>query len=85
MKNISTAKASSRSLKDLSSSKLSSLKKSEVWYQDPEDGNLWHGTHGVIVNTAALVEREFFYNIERVTAPGSSSKTKRNKAAVAYA
>ncbi len=83
MKNSSTAKAASRSPKSRSD-KLSSLKKTEVWYQDPEDGNLWHGTHGVIVNTAALVEREFFYNVERVTAPLKPGKGKRNTM-VAYA
>jgi hypothetical protein len=64
---------------------LNALKNTEVWYQDPEDGNLWHGTHGVIVNTAALVEREFFYNIERVAAPVKPNRRKRNSAAVVYA
>ena len=29
-------------------------KTSEVWYQDPENSDMWHGKHGVIVNTAAL-------------------------------
>jgi hypothetical protein len=64
---------------------LSTLKKSEVWYQDPEDSNLWHGTHGVIVNTAALVEREFFYNITRVVAPGTPSRGKRSSQSAVYA
>jgi hypothetical protein len=78
MKNVSTQKAAK-------GSKLNPLKNTEVWYQDPEDGNLWHGTHGVIVNTAALLEREFFYNIERVTAPVKSNSRKRNTINVAYA
>jgi hypothetical protein len=43
------------------------LKVSEVWYQDLENADLWHGKHGVIVNTAALNEREFFYDIIRIT------------------
>jgi hypothetical protein len=78
MKTNSTAKAAK-------SKDLSALKKTEVWYQDVEDGNLWHGTHGVIVNTAALVEREFFYNIERVSAPGKRGRGKRTSQSVVYA
>jgi hypothetical protein len=75
MKNTTATKANN----------LSALKNTEVWYQDPEDGNLWHGTHGVIVNTAALLEREFFYNIERVASPVKPTRGKRNTVAVAYA
>lgn len=44
------------------------FKVNEVWYQDPEDPDLWRGEHGVIVNTSALNEREFYYEIIRVTA-----------------
>jgi hypothetical protein len=78
MKNSITTKAAK-------SKDLNALKKSEVWYQDLEDGNLWHGTHGVIVNTAALVEREFFYNITRVAAPGKPSRGKRTSQPAVYA
>jgi hypothetical protein len=42
------------------------VKTTEVWYQDVEDSNLWFGEHGVIVNTVALEEREFYYDIIRV-------------------
>ena len=35
----------------------------EIWTQDSEDENLWHGPAGVIVNTAALEERRAFYQI----------------------
>jgi hypothetical protein len=42
-------------------------KVSEVWYQDTENGDMWHGKHGVIVNTAALNEREFYFDIIRIT------------------
>jgi hypothetical protein len=45
---------------------ISQLKNAEIWYQDPEDANLWHGKYGVIVNTAALNEREFYYTIVRI-------------------
>jgi hypothetical protein len=85
MKSTSTLKATSKSPKSLSSKSLKELKKTEIWYQDLEDGNLWHGTHGVIVNTAALVEREFFYNIERVAAPGKRGRSKRSSQSVVYA
>jgi hypothetical protein len=74
-----------RTAKAAKSKDLNALKKTEVWYQDLEDGNLWHGTHGVIVNTAALVEREFFYNIERVAAPGKRGGSKRSSQSVVYA
>lgn len=81
MKNVSTHKTKSPNAKTLN---LKTLKNTEVWYQDPEDNNLWHGTHGVIVNTAALVEREFFYNIERV--PFKSQKVSgRSSKAFTYA
>lgn len=42
------------------------IKPAELWYQDPEDTNLWHGKHGMIINTSALDEREFYYTIIRV-------------------
>jgi hypothetical protein len=45
-----------------------SFKVSEVWSQDLENSDLWHGKHGVIVNTAALNEREFYFDIIRLTA-----------------
>ncbi len=43
------------------------LKVSEVWQQDPENPDFWHGKHGVIINTAALNEREFYFDIIRLT------------------
>jgi hypothetical protein len=82
MKNISTGRTTKGQSKNVKS--IAELKNTEVWYQDPEDGNLWHGTHGVIVNTAALVEREFFYNIERVSF-NSHQGSSRTSRAVAYA
>jgi hypothetical protein len=72
-------------IKTAKANNLNELKNNEVWYQDPEDGNLWHGTHGVILNTAALLEREFFYNIKRVNAPVKPTRNKRVSIAVAYA
>lgn len=35
----------------------------EVWTQDELDANLWHGPHGVIVNTSALEQRKAFFEI----------------------
>lgn len=43
------------------------LRPSEVWYQDSDSPDLWHGDNGVIVNTAALDERDFYFNVLRVT------------------
>jgi hypothetical protein len=42
------------------------LKATETWYQDVENRDLWFGEHGVMVNTAALSEREFYYDVIRV-------------------
>ena len=44
------------------------IRPSEVWYQDTDSPDLWHGDHGVIVNTAALEERSFYFNVLRVRA-----------------
>jgi hypothetical protein len=42
------------------------IKRTEIWYQDVEDSDLWFGEHGVMVNTAALNEREFYFEVIRV-------------------
>jgi hypothetical protein len=55
-------------------------KTSEVWYQDPENSDMWHGKHGVIVNTAALNEREFYYDIIRITTQPSYTKERYTRA-----
>ncbi len=60
--------------------KTKKLKASEVWYQDPEESDYWHGEHGVIVNTAALNEREFYYDIIRITAQAAPSKERYSRA-----
>ena len=39
------------------------LKPTEVWQQDALDADFWHGPNGIIVNTAALKEREFYFDI----------------------
>ena len=38
----------------------------EVWHQDNHSQDLWHGNNGVIVNTAALEERETYFDIIRI-------------------
>ena len=38
----------------------------EIWRQDVTNFDLWHGAKGVIVNTAALDERESYFDIFRV-------------------
>lgn len=37
--------------------------KSEYWQQDSIDPNLWHGPHGVMINTAALHERQAYFSV----------------------
>ena len=56
---VGTAENTSRALGYLREHKLAS----ETWTRDSEDADLWHGPHGVIVNTAALEERKVFYHI----------------------
>lgn len=41
----------------------------EVWQQDLQDHHLWHGENGVMVNEAALKDREFYFDIVRVSIP----------------
>ena len=44
------------------------LKPTEIWQQDVTDVDFWHGPNGIIVNTAALKEREFYFDIVCVEA-----------------
>ena len=59
---------------------LLALKDSEVWYQDREDRDYWHGEHGLIVNTAALNERDFYYAIVRIHTCADNHKKQGNHA-----
>ena len=38
----------------------------ETWRRDTLEPDLWHAADGVIVNTAALVEREFYVDVVRL-------------------
>lgn len=40
----------------------------EVWYQDTQNHDLWSNEQGLLVNTAALNEREAYFDITRVDA-----------------
>lgn len=35
----------------------------EYWQQDAEDATLWHGPHGLMVNSVALDERRAYYEV----------------------
>ena len=48
------------------------LKPTETWRQDTTDRDLWHHASGVIVNSAALDQREPYYTIIRVGAADSA-------------
>ncbi len=41
------------------------FKAKEIWTQDHQDADLWIAENGVMVNTAALTEREEFFSVER--------------------
>jgi hypothetical protein len=45
---------------------LKSLKQVEVWRQDESDPDLWHHANGLMINSAALVEREAYYIVVRI-------------------
>ena len=38
----------------------------EAWYQLASNPDLWEGAGGLIVNTAALEEREAYFEVTRV-------------------
>ena len=40
----------------------------EIWMQDTQNLDLWHSEEGLIVNTAALKEREDYFDVHRVLA-----------------
>ena len=48
--------------------KNTSFKLIETWYQDSTDKDLWHGENGLILNTSALEERNFYFEIDRLEA-----------------
>ncbi len=48
--------------------------KSEVWYQDALEADLWHNDKGLLVNTAALDEREAFFEVTRVAVNPAANK-----------
>lgn len=41
-------------------------KANESWLQDNQNPDLWYAENGLIVNSAALQEREFFFEVERI-------------------
>ncbi len=47
---------------------MTQVKTFEVWRQDTQDQDLWHGTKGVIINSEALAERQVYFEIIRVPA-----------------
>ncbi len=67
--------------KDIFEEQSSTLRPVEIWRQDPSDPELWHGREGLIVNTAALLEREYYFSIIRVS--GSESAYGREQPLVA--
>ena len=50
---------------------LETLRPLELWKQDVTDTDLWHHAGGLIVNKAALDERQGYFNIVRIHAPRS--------------
>jgi len=58
----------------------------EIWRQDNDSQDLWHNNNGLIVNTAALNEREAYLEIMRIpnatviqTKPVQISVSSRNR------
>ncbi|UCH25420.1 MAG: hypothetical protein JSV66_16040 [Trueperaceae bacterium] len=48
--------------------RFETLRPLELWKQDATDTDLWHHPAGLIVNTAALDQREDYFNIVRIHA-----------------
>jgi len=38
----------------------------EIWRQDNASQDLWHGDNNVMINTAALLEREAYFEVIRI-------------------
>ena len=51
-----------------SKEQLDALKPNESWRQHPAEPDLWIGDNGLLVNTAALAEREHYYHVTRIRA-----------------
>lgn len=54
---------------------LQALKPAEIWFRHPVESDLWIGENGVLINSAALIERETYYDVARLPAgerPASS-------------
>jgi hypothetical protein len=47
----------------------------EIWTQDLESPELWHGKYGLMLNTAALDEREAYFDITKVSAMPHTGNT----------
>lgn len=62
---------------------VAALRPIETWRQDPSDLDLWHHQHGLIVNSAALAEREAFYRVIRVGAAESPYRQEQQLAILA--
>lgn len=45
---------------------LQALKPVEAWHQDDLEPGLWHHPNGLIVNDAALAERDSYYRVVRL-------------------
>lgn len=41
-------------------------KEIEIWRQDTQNQDLWHGENGVMLNTAALKERQPYFDIVKI-------------------
>ena len=53
---------------------MNSTINNEVWYQDTENHDLWSNDGGLLVNTAALDEREAYFDVTRVDANAGSAR-----------
>jgi hypothetical protein len=49
-------------------------KPAEFWVRDAHDPDLWHGPKGVMVNGAALREREAYYRVVRRDSPDTPQR-----------
>ena len=48
---------------------MKTLEISEIWCQVSFDSDLWENESGLIVNTAALEEREMYFEVTRIPVP----------------
>lgn len=50
----------------MTNSNVTREKQIEIWRQDNNSQDLWHGNNNIMINTSALNEREAYFEVIRI-------------------